>query len=72
MNLTEAWNRLRDRLHRDRLTSELDEELRFHQAMLERDQSIRGASPEEGRRLSRLTCSDSSSGKVCGSASPES
>jgi predicted permease len=38
VNLTEAWNRLRDRLRRERLTSELDEELRFHQAMLERDQ----------------------------------
>lgn len=54
MSLIEAWNRLRDRLHRDRLTSELDEELRFHQAMLERDQTESGASPEEARRRARL------------------
>ncbi len=54
MNLTEAWNRIRDRLRRDRLASELDEELRFHRAMLERDQTRDGASPEEMRRRARL------------------
>ncbi len=54
MNLTEAWNRVRDRVQRERLTSELDEELRFHQAMLERDQPESGASREEVRRRARL------------------
>ena len=54
MNPTEAWNRLRDRLHRDRLTSELDEELRFHRAMLERDQRGDATSTEEARRRARL------------------
>jgi predicted permease len=33
----EFLNRIWDRLHRDRLDGELAEELRFHQAMLERD-----------------------------------
>ena len=37
MRLLEIWNRLRDRRRRDDLSAELDEELRFHQAMLERD-----------------------------------
>jgi putative ABC transport system permease protein len=57
VNPTEAWNRLRDRLHRDRLGSELDEELRFHQAMLERDQTAGGASLVEGeaQRRARLS-----------------
>ena len=55
MSLTELWNRLRDRLRRERLTSELDEELRFHQTMLERDQNAGGASTREAQRQSRLT-----------------
>ena len=38
--------RTRDWLSRGRLDAELDEELAFHQAMLERD----GASPAEARR----------------------
>src|SRR5690348_12537358 len=54
VNLTEAWNRLRDRLRRDRLGSELAEELRFHQAMLERDQAQGGASQEEMQRRASL------------------
>ena len=54
MNPIEGWNRLRDRLHRGRLTSEHDEELRFHQAMLERDQREGGASPEEVQQRARL------------------
>ena len=54
MNLTEAWNRVRDRLRRERLTTELDEELRFHNAMLMRDQSAGGASPEEVKRRARM------------------
>ncbi|HET9983259.1 MAG TPA: ADOP family duplicated permease [Longimicrobiales bacterium] len=54
MNLTEAWNRVRDRLRRDRLASELDEELRFHRAMLERDEREGGASAEEAQRLARV------------------
>jgi putative ABC transport system permease protein len=35
--LVEAWNRLRDRLRRDALSAELDEELRFHQMRLAQD-----------------------------------
>ena len=54
MNLVEAWNRLRDRIQRDRLTSELDEELRFHRTMLERDQTGDSASPTEVQRRARL------------------
>ena len=54
MNLLEAWNRVRDRLRRERLTSELDEELRFHQAMLERDHAAAGASPEQVQRRARV------------------
>jgi putative ABC transport system permease protein len=33
--MRELWNRLQDWLRRDRLTSELDEELRFHRRMLD-------------------------------------
>jgi putative ABC transport system permease protein len=39
MRFRELVNRLRDRLHRDRLSAELDEELRYHRALLERDQA---------------------------------
>ena len=53
MKLIEAWNRVRDRLRREQLTSELDEELRFHQTMLERDHTEGGASREEVQRRSR-------------------
>ena len=35
--MRELLRRLWDRMHRDRLDDELAEELRFHQAMLERD-----------------------------------
>jgi len=31
------WNRLRDRVQRKQLDADLDEELRFHEAMLERE-----------------------------------
>ena len=37
MKLIELWNRLRDRMHRDELGAELEEELRFHRQALERD-----------------------------------
>ena len=38
MRLRELLARLRDRLQRDRLSAELEEELRYHRALLERDQ----------------------------------
>ncbi|HEX4683379.1 MAG TPA: ABC transporter permease [Gemmatimonadaceae bacterium] len=38
MTLRELVNRLRDRVFRERLSRELEEELRFHRAMLERDE----------------------------------
>ena len=47
-------SRLRDRLRRGALAQELDEELRFHRTMLERDHRARGASAAEARRLGRL------------------
>jgi predicted permease len=53
MRLLEIFNRLRDRLRRDRLSAELDEELRFHQAMLERDSQTAGASPDAARDAAR-------------------
>jgi putative ABC transport system permease protein len=53
MRLLEALNRLRDRLRRDKLAAELDEELQFHQAMLERDSRAGGASPETARTTAR-------------------
>jgi predicted permease len=37
MNPRELWTRVRDRLQRDRLSAELEEELRHHRALLERD-----------------------------------
>src|SRR5690348_1486594 len=37
MPLRELLARLRDRLHRDRLSAELEEEMRYHRALLERD-----------------------------------
>ncbi len=53
MRLLEILNRLRDRLRRDELSTELDEELRFHQAMLERDSRSEGASPNAARDAAR-------------------
>ncbi len=44
------WTRLRDWMQRDRLDRELDEELRFHQAMIARDAGAHGS-----RRLGNLT-----------------
>ncbi len=43
MRLLEIWNRLRDRWRRDALSAELDEELRFHETMLEREHHAGGA-----------------------------
>ncbi|HEY4304511.1 MAG TPA: ABC transporter permease [Gemmatimonadaceae bacterium] len=48
MQLHELWRRLHDRTRRDTLSAELDEELRFHRAQLERD----GDSPA---RLGNIT-----------------
>lgn len=48
--ILELINRLRDRLHRDALGAELDDELRFHRAMVERDHRHDGASADEARR----------------------
>jgi hypothetical protein len=44
------WRRARDLLSRDRLDTELAEELRFHQRMLERDYG-----PDARRRLGNVT-----------------
>jgi putative ABC transport system permease protein len=52
--MLELWNRLRDRFRRDRLASELDEELRFHQTMLERDHRAHGGADADARRIARL------------------
>jgi len=51
MRLLEIWNRLRDRWRRDALSAELDEELRFHQTMLERDHHASGAPAAAARRV---------------------
>ena len=40
MRLRELAGRFYDRLHRDRLSAELTEELRHHKALLERDHAI--------------------------------
>ena len=50
MRLRELFNRLRDRTRRDRLDCEIDEELHFHQSMLERDQLARGVAAEDAHR----------------------
>ncbi len=50
----EFLNRLFDRLRRDHLSADLDDELRFHQAMLERDHRARGADAQDARRGGRL------------------
>src|SRR5690242_21739142 len=47
-HLRELIARLRDRLHRDRLSAELDEELRYHRALLARD-------PVPDRTIGNLT-----------------
>src|SRR5215216_1966960 len=54
MNVRELLNRLRDRFRRDALARELDDELHFHQAMLERDHRALGLDPREARRIGRL------------------
>jgi len=53
MRLLEIWNRLRDRWRRDALTAELDEELRFHETMLEREHA--GGAFAARRRLGNPT-----------------
>ena len=53
MRLLEIFNRLRDRLRRDELSAELDEELRFHQSMLERDSRATGAEDDAARFAAR-------------------
>ena len=53
MRLLEIFNRFRDRLRRDALSEELSEEMRFHQAMLERDSRDDGASSEAARAAAR-------------------
>src|SRR4029078_25157 len=50
----ELLNRLRDRFRRGALERELEEELRFHQSMLERDHREAGASNQGARRRARL------------------
>ncbi|HVZ50305.1 MAG TPA: ABC transporter permease [Gemmatimonadaceae bacterium] len=55
-----AWNRFRDLLRRDALAREMDEELGFHRAMLERDGRTdgldgAGAARRARRRLGNLT-----------------
>src|SRR5689334_10176257 len=45
--------RVRDWLRRDALDAELDEELAFHRAQLERDARAAGASPHEARWAAR-------------------
>jgi len=47
------WNRLRDRLRRKRLAAEFDEELRFHQQMLERELQPDGAGSAETAAAAR-------------------
>ena len=51
--MREWLTRLIDWMHRDRLGSELDEELRFHRQQLERDAVNAGADPDEARRTAR-------------------
>ena len=46
--LRELLARLRDRFHRDRLSAELDEELRYHRALLDRDHTA-------GRSIGNVT-----------------
>ncbi|HEX8942677.1 MAG TPA: ABC transporter permease [Gemmatimonadaceae bacterium] len=47
MTLLELLNRLHDRLRRDALDAELDEELRFHRQMLARDERDAGAALDD-------------------------
>ena len=51
--MRQLLNRLMDWLRRDRLSAERDEELRFHQQMLERDQQLLGATPDEAKSKAR-------------------
>ena len=60
MTLLELLNRLRDRLRRDALARELDEELRFHRALLKRDATLgpsdhNDATDHAARRLGNAT-----------------
>jgi hypothetical protein len=60
VTLLELFNRLRDRLRRDALARELDEELRFHRALLKRDATLgpsddNDAIDQAARRLGNAT-----------------
>src|SRR5438309_4134720 len=55
MTLREVIARIADRLRRDRLSAELDEELRLHRAMLERDAGLAVDETRTSRRLGNLT-----------------
>ena len=61
MRVRELLARLHDRWRREQLTADLDDELRFHQAMLERDHRALGASPTEARRRGRLRLGNTAS-----------
>jgi len=50
----ELWNRFRDRIRRRQLDVELEDEMRFHREMLERDHRVNGATPEAAQRLGRM------------------
>src|SRR5688500_7325264 len=51
--MRESLSRLMDWFRRDRLQRELEEELQFHHARLERDALADGTSPSEAARLAR-------------------
>src|SRR5687767_2881755 len=53
--MREWLTRLLDWTRRDRLDRELEEELRFHQRLLERDAAAAAAAPPARRRLGNLT-----------------
>lgn len=53
ISLRELLARVGDWLHRDRLSAEHDEELRFHQGMVERDGRSQGLSATEAALLAR-------------------
>ncbi|HSD31394.1 MAG TPA: ABC transporter permease [Gemmatimonadales bacterium] len=48
-----VWRRLRAWLRRDQLSAELDEELRFHQELLARDQRAAGVAADEAHYAAR-------------------
>jgi putative ABC transport system permease protein len=48
-----AWQRLLALVHRDRIDRELDEDVRAHLELAERDARSAGLSPEDARRDAR-------------------